>query len=134
VLIYPIAGTEMNNYSYNAYGKVVPFGKARVQWLLKQLAVAPQSLNDKRLVLGNNELRNLPRTTVITAEIDPVMFEGKLYGHKLEAENIPTRYQNFDGVLHDFFGMDALLPEARKAQDTAAEQLEAAFRIAGREG
>ncbi len=60
------------------------------------------------------------------------MFEGKLYGHKLEAENIPTRYQNFEGVLHDFFGMDALLPEARKAQDTAAEQLEAAFRNAGR--
>jgi len=134
VLIYPIAGTDMNNYSYNAYGRVAPFGKARLQWLFKQLAAGPQSLGDKRLVLGNNELHALPRTTVITAEIDPVMFEGKLYGHKLEAENIPTRYQNFDGVMHDFFGMDALLPEARKAQDTAAEQLEAAFRLAGREG
>jgi acetyl esterase/lipase len=134
VLIYPIAGTDMNNYSYNAYGTVQPFSKARLQWLMKQLGVTQQLLNDKRLVLGNNELRDLPRTTVITAEIDPVMFEGKLYGHKLEAENIPTRYQNFEGVLHDFFGMDALLQEARKAQDTAAEQLEAAFRNAGREG
>jgi acetyl esterase len=134
VLIYPIAGTDMNNYSYNAYGKVLPFSKARLQWLQKQLAATPKDLTDKRLVLGNNELKDLPRTTVITAEIDPVMFEGKLYGHKLEAENIPTRYQNYEGVLHDFFGMDALLPEARKAQDTAAEQIEAAFRNAGRGG
>ena len=134
VLIYPIAGTDMNNYSYNTYGNALPFSKARLQWLFRQIATTPQALTDKRLVLGNNELRDLPRTTVITAEIDPVMFEGKLYGHKLEADNIPTRYQNFEGVLHDFFGMDALLPEARKAQDTAAEQLEAAFRNAGREG
>jgi acetyl esterase/lipase len=133
VLIYPIAGTEMNNYSYNTYGNVVPFSKARLQWLFRQVAPTPEALRDKRLNLGNNELRDLPRTTVITAEIDPVMFEGKLYGHKLEADNIPTRFQNFEGVLHDFFGMDALLPEARKAQDTAAEQLEAAFRNAGRE-
>lgn len=132
VLIYPLAGTAMNNFSYNAFGAVAPFGKATVQWLLKQ-AVAPSALEDKRLNLGYNDLKDLPRTTIITAEIDPVMFEGKLLGHKLEAENVPTRYQNFDGVLHDFFGMDAVLPEARKAQDTAAEQLEAAFRNAGRE-
>ena len=133
VLIYPIAGTEMNNYSYNAFGKVQPFGKARAEWLLKQLVSTPQQLKDKRLNLGNNELKDLPHTTVITAEIDPVMFEGKLYAHKLDAENVPTRFQNFDGVLHDFFGLDALLPEARKAQDTAGEQLEAAFRNARRE-
>jgi acetyl esterase/lipase len=133
VLIYPIAGTEMNNYSYNAFGNAEPFGKARLQWLLKQLVATPQALTDRRLNLGNNELAGLPHTTIITAAVDPVMFEGKLYGHKLEAENVPTRYQNFDGVMHDFFGMDALLPEARKAQDTAGEQLEAAFRNAGRE-
>lgn len=133
VLIYPIAGTDMNNYSYNAFGDVEPFGKAAVQWLLKQ-AVPEASLRDRRLNLGNNEFKGLPRTTIITAEIDPVMFEGKLLGHKMDAEGIPVRYQNFDGVLHDFFGMDALLPEARKAQDTAAEELEAAFRNAPRGG
>ncbi|MET0292527.1 MAG: alpha/beta hydrolase [Steroidobacteraceae bacterium] len=132
VLIYPIAGTETNNYSYNAYGKAEPYGKARMEWIFRQIAADPKLLKDKRLNLGNNELKGLPRTTVITAEIDPVMFEGKLYGHKLDADGIPTRFQNFEGVVHDFFGMDALLPEARAAQTTAAEQLEAAFRNAAR--
>ena len=42
------------------------------QWLLKQLVSTPQQLKDKRLNLGNNELKDLPHTTVITAEIDPV--------------------------------------------------------------
>ncbi len=134
VLIHPFAGTDLNNYSYNAYGRAQPFGKAQVQWLLKQLTTDAGALKDRRLNLGNNELKGLPRTTVITAEIDPVMFEGKLYAHKLDSEGVPTRFQNFEGVMHDFFGMDALLPEARQAQATAAEQLEAAFRNAGREG
>lgn len=134
VLIYPFAGTETNNYSYNAYGKAQPFGRPQAQWLLKQLTADTNTLKDGRLNLGNNELKGLPRSTVITAEIDPLMFEGKLYAHKLDSEGVPTRFQNFEGVMHDFFGMDALLPEARQAQATAAEQLEAAFRNAGREG
>lgn len=134
VLIYPIAGVEMNNYSYNTFGKAVPFGKSTVEWYLKQYVTTADALRDKRLNLGNNDLKNLPRTTILTADVDPVMFEGKLLGHKMDAEGIPTHYQNFEGVLHDFFGLDAVLPEARKAQDAAAEQLEAAFRNAERGG
>lgn len=132
-LIYPIAGTDTNNYSYDVYGAVEPFGKATMLWLLDQ-AVPAAARGDRRLILGNNDLANLPRTTVVTAEIDPVMFEGKLLAHKIEAENVPTRHQNFEGVVHDFFGLDALLPEARRAQDMVAEQLEAAFRSVRRAG
>ena len=62
------------------------------------------------------------------------MFEGKLLAHKMDAEGIPVHYVNVEGVMHDFFGLDAVLPEARKAQDTVAEQLEAAFRNAERGG
>lgn len=133
VLLYPIAGTAMNNYSYNAYGSLPWFGEATMKWVFAQLG-GPEILTDRRLNLGNVELANLPRTTVITAGIDPVMFEGKLLAHKIEAENVPTRHQNFEGVVHDFFGLDALLPEARRAQDMVAEQLEAAFRSVRRAG
>lgn len=104
-----------------------------MKWVFAQLG-GPEILTDRRLNLGNVELANLPRTTVITAGIDPVMFEGKLLAHKIEAENVPTRHQNFEGVVHDFFGLDALLPEARRAQDMVAEQLEAAFRSVRRAG
>ena len=100
-----------------------------MRWYLKQ-AINDKDLEDKRLNLGDFTLRGLPGTTVITADVDPLMFEGKLFAHKLESSNVPTRYVNFEGVTHGFFGHDAVLKEARSAQAVVAEQLVAAFRVA----
>jgi acetyl esterase len=54
----------------------------------------------------------LPRATVITAEIEPLRSEGKGY---------PDRH--YDGVAYEFFGMGALVPDARRAVRQAADGL-----------
>lgn len=126
LLIHPIAGSYTGSYSYNRCEFAKPLNKATMEWYLKQ-AINPRDIDDHRLNVGNSELKDLPRTTIITADVDPLMFEGKLLGHKLESTNIPTRYMNYEGVTHGFFGMDAVLREARQAQSLAGEQLVAAF-------
>ena len=131
LLICPIAGTYMGSYSYNRCEFARPLNKAIMAWYFKQ-AVGPKDLDDRRLNVGNFELKNLPRTTIITADVDPLMFEGKLLGHKLESTNVPTRYMNYEGVTHGFFGLDSVLREARQAQALAGEQLVAAFETAAR--
>ena len=128
-LIHPIVGTDTGSYSYHRNEQSEPLSKAGMRWYLKQ-AINDKDLEDKRLNLGDFTLRGLPGTTVITADVDPLMFEGKLFAHKLESSNVPTRYVNFEGVTHGFFGHDAVLKEARSAQAVVAEQLVAAFRVA----
>ena len=129
VLIHPIVGTDTGSYSYNRNEQSEPLSKAGMRWYLKQ-AISEKDLEDKRLNLGDFTLRGLPGTTVITADVDPLMFEGKLFAHKLESGNVPTRYLNIEGVTHGFFGLDAVLKEARSAQAVVAEQLVAAFTVA----
>ncbi|RYD20728.1 MAG: lipase, partial [Spirochaetia bacterium] len=69
----------------------------------------------------------LPPATVITAEIDPLMSEGKTLSEKLAAAGVKASYQNNEGVTHEFFGMDAVLDDAKRAQDFAAKDLREAF-------
>jgi acetyl esterase/lipase len=77
--------------------------------------------------LVDANLKGLPPTTVITAEIDPLRSEGQLLAERLKAAGVETTYQNFPGVTHEFFGMDAVVSAAANAQDFAAKDLRAAF-------
>jgi acetyl esterase len=72
-------------------------------------------------------LKGLPPATVITAEIDPLMTEGKAYADRLKKEGVTVNYRHFTGVTHEFFGMDAVVPKAKEAQQFAADELTKAF-------
>lgn len=80
------------------------------------------------LNLVEAKLAGLPAITVITANIDPLRSEGKAFADELEEAGVKTHYKNFDGVTHEFFGMDAAVRKAAAAQDMAAKDLRAAFK------
>ena len=61
---------------------------------------------------------------MITAEYDPLRDEGEAYAHRLDAAGVPVDLQRFDGVIHGFLGMEALVPEA----DTAMARIGAFLR------
>ena len=73
--------------------------------------------------LVNASLKGMPATTVITASLDPLMSDGQMLADKLKAAGVATKYQNFEGVTHEFFGMAAVVPQAKKAQKLAAAEL-----------
>jgi acetyl esterase len=125
-MICPVIGTDTASYSYNRTEECRPLNKAAMRWSLHQ-AIDAKYWEDKRLNLGDFNLQGLPVTTIVTADVDPLMFEGKLFAHKLESSNVPVRYRNVEGVTHGFFGLDALLPEADDAQAFVAAGLREAF-------
>ena len=73
------------------------------------------------------EAARLPPATVITAQIDPLRSEGKEYADNLREAGVPVNYHDYEGVTHEFFGMGAVLDQAREAQRFAAEGLHQAF-------
>ena len=71
----------------------------------------------------------LPPATVITADIDPLRSEGAAYAQRLASAGVKVDYRNYPGVTHEFFGMVAVLDDAKQAVSQAALGLRTAFGI-----
>ncbi|MCX2491890.1 alpha/beta hydrolase [Pedobacter sp. PF22-3] len=128
VLIYPIAQADMNTKSYKMYANAKPLNKAMMSWFMEKYLNSTIEAQDSRISLINADLKGLPSTTIITAEIDPLHDDGVMLADKLKAAGVKVETKNYEGVTHEFFGMSLIVPEAKAAQTYAADQLKAAFK------
>ncbi|RSK50755.1 alpha/beta hydrolase [Hymenobacter rigui] len=127
VLVYPIAGYDMNTPSYQKNAQAKPLNKPMMAWFFDKYLRNAADGKNPMISLVNANLKGLPPTTVITASLDPLMSDGQMLADKLKAAGVATKYQNFDGVTHEFFGMAPLVPQASEAQDLAAGELKNAL-------
>ncbi len=128
VAVYPVAGTNLDTPSYQENEKAKPLSKAGMEWFFKHEAASEADLKDPRLDLVKAaDLKGLPPTTIITAEIDPLRSDGEMLAESLGKAGVKASIQNFEGVTHEFFGMDAVVKDAAAAQDLAAKALKGAF-------
>ena len=126
VLVYPVADSDLTTPSYRENADAKPLSAAIMKWFFEH-AATPADAKDPRLAPLHADLAGMPPTTVITAQIDPLRSEGEAFAKKLEAAGVKTNYRNFDGVTHEFFGMGAVVPEAKAAMAVAAADLKAVF-------
>ncbi|MFD2287290.1 alpha/beta hydrolase fold domain-containing protein [Pedobacter petrophilus] len=128
VLVYPIAQANMNTESYKMYENAKPLNKAMMTWFTEQYLTTMIEGQNPKISLVNAKLKGLPPTTIITAEIDPLHDDGTMLANKLADAGVKVNSRNYEGVTHEFFGMAAVVPEAKAAQAYAADQLKAAFK------
>lgn len=125
--VYPIANSDMNSESYKKNANAKPLNKPMMAWFTKNYVNNMAEAKDPRITLVAANLKGLPATTIITAEIDPLQSDGMLLIDKLKAAGVKVDSKNYDGVTHEFFGMGAVVPEAKDAMAYAASQLKSAF-------
>lgn len=128
VLVYPIAQSNMNTESYKLYTDAKPLNKAMMSWFTENYLTTMIEAQNPKISLVNANLKGLPATTIITAEIDPLHDDGVMLANKLSDAGVTVNSRNYEGVTHEFFGMSILVPEAKAAQAYAADQLKAAFK------
>lgn len=133
VLVYPVANHAFDTASYQENANAKPLGKAGMQWFFKHYLRSEKDGDNPMLsLLKATDLSGLPPATVITAQIDPLRSEGKAYADKLKEAGVKVDYQNYDGVTHEFFGMGAVVPDAKRAVKQAAGGLRGSFETLAR--
>lgn len=128
LIVYPMAGTNLDTPSYRENAKAVPLDKPSMEWFYANLTSSPADMQDPRLdIVGKADVKGLPSATLITAQIDPLQSEGLALAEKLKTAGVQVDAKNYEGVAHEFFGMGLVVGKAKEAEEVAIKNLKAAF-------
>lgn len=123
ILVYPVAGNDMETESYRENANALPLNKPFMQWFVRHVFESEAQTADPRINLVAADLAGLPPTTIIAAEIDPLRSEGAMLAERLEVAGNDVLYKCYEGVAHEFFGMGLIVKDAAAAQGTVAFEL-----------
>ena len=128
LLVYPVLNYAFDTESYKKNESSKPLSAEGMKWFFKYYLASPEDGENPRLsILRRDDLKGLPPATIVAAEIDPLLSEGKAYADKLQAAGVPVTYHLYPKVTHEFFGMGAVIDEGKEAMTLASQQLTAAF-------
>jgi acetyl esterase len=130
LLIYPVidAACDTPSYSENAEGYFLT--RDAMQWFWNHYV---RNDADRRhpyaSPLRASNFAGLPAALVITAEFDPLRDEGERYAERMRAAGTPVQLTRYDGMIHGFFAMSALIDQGRTAIQQSATALRTAFKL-----
>lgn len=128
ILIYPVTNAALDSPSQQQNRDAKPLSTAGLQWFYaRYLNGADDGANPRFSVLREPNLAGVSPALVITADIDPLRSEGRAYADALRAAGVYAEHMNFEGVTHEFFGMGAVLDQARLAVTVTGVLLKLAF-------
>ena len=128
LLIYPVTNCTFDTISQQQNNHAKPLNTPMLSWFYEKYLSRPgDGANPVFSILRTEDLSGLPSATVITAELDPLRSEGEAYAECLQRAGIDVDYKNYEGVTHEFFGMGAVLDQAKLAVEQAAMSLRIAF-------
>lgn len=131
LLVYPFVDASrkaLNAPSMIENKNAKPLSRALVAWFDKYALPSLKAGDSPKYSPLYANLKGLPPATVILAEIDPLRSQGMAYATKLQRAGVPVRWHLYRGVTHEFFGMGAVVPQAKEAVAFGAQGLKMAFR------
>lgn len=124
LLVYPVAGSDMNTASYRDSANAAPLSKAGMMWFVNHVFANPADATDPRIdIYKRARLAGLPPTIIINAAADPLRSDGELLAAALTRAGVKTTRKVYPGTAHEFFGMDAVVANAKAAQIFAGREL-----------
>lgn len=127
ISVYPIATTAADTPSKKQEAAAKPLNTPAMAWFFDKVLNNDGDKQDPRLNLVAADLKGLPPTTIINAEIDPLRSDGDMLADKMKSAGNDVTHKVYAGVTHEFFGMDAVVAKAKEAQDFAVSQLQKGF-------
>lgn len=128
LLVYPVTDHDFATASYVANGDGYLLTKDMMSWFWGHyLNTEDDAKNPLASPLRAKDLSGLPPALVITAEFDPLCSEGEAYADALAAAGVRVTRTRYPGMIHAFWQMLAVFPDASTAATQAADALRLAF-------
>jgi acetyl esterase len=108
MLVYPVTDIANRAASYSENGEGYLLTAAAMEFFIDCYAPErSQRLDPRASPLLDTSFAGLPKTLVITAELDPLRDEGEAYARALEAAGVDVTLVRYDGAVHGFFQMSS---------------------------
>lgn len=127
LLAYPVADLTLSHPSIEENAEGFFLTKATMEWFVAHYLGSADPKDAKVSPLHADDLTGLPPALVITAELDPLRDEGEAYAARLQEAGVPTQLIRYEGQIHGFMSMPAMLDDAKDALDRAGAALRAAL-------
>jgi acetyl esterase len=128
LLVYPATDMTRSAASHRENGEGYLLTTELIDWFMAHYFGPAGDLRHRDASpLFVEDLSGLPPALVITAEFDPLRDEGEAYADRLRQAGVNARASRYDGMIHGFFGMDAVFDASKKAIDEAVAALQDAL-------
>ena len=122
VLVYPVTTCDLDRGFDMTYEGHILF-RDELQWHQDNYLRNPADATDPRVAPVLADVAGLPPAVVVLAECDPIRPQGVLYADKLRAAGVPVDVYDAATLVHGFFGLDELFPEAADAMTFVGDRL-----------
>lgn len=129
VLVYPVTTCDLDEGFDMAYEGIMLY-RDEMQWHQDHYLADPGEASNPRVAPLLADLAGLPEALVLLAECDPIRPQGDLYAKALAASGVAVAVYDAPTLVHGYFGLDELFPEATDAMDWTATHLRRAFGMA----
>ena len=123
VMVYPV--TDLSSFatpSYQEFGEDHYLTKSEMEWFREHyLRNMDDARNPHASPLLARDLSRLPPALIITAECDPLRDEGEAYAKRLTNAGVPVTYTCYPGMIHPFFSLSGVIPQAFDAIQQVAD-------------
>ncbi len=125
--VYPIANSSMTLPSRMDSANAKPLNAAMLPWFGYYYSKTKADQMDPRINLVKANLKGLPPTTIVNAQIDPLRSDGETLAAAMRAAGDKVEQRTFPGVTHEFFGMGTVVRGAYDAEMYGFGQIKKTF-------
>lgn len=123
LLIYPSTEIRSARPSRDKYAEGFFLDRGTLQWFFERYLPGVDTEDWRVSPMRAASLAGLPPMLVIGAEFDPLVDDCAAFAERVRAEGGVVEYRMFEGVVHGFYALGKLFPEAREAMALSARTL-----------
>ncbi|MBS0272881.1 MAG: alpha/beta hydrolase [Proteobacteria bacterium] len=128
LLFFPVTQIGNETASLREYAEGYFLERKTLDWFYANYLPAGADRKDPRISpLAAADVSGLPPAYVMLAGFDPLHDEGLQYAERLRAAGVPVTVADYSDMVHDFIYLQAVLPQAADALNSAAKALKTAL-------
>lgn len=127
VLVYPVIDHRFDTPSYAANAEGYSLTLDGMRWYWDHYLGGADGSHPDASPLRADSVAGVAPALVVVCGLDPLRDEGVAYAERLRTAGVPVELSEYEGMIHGFVRMNAVIDRSRDLQDEVARHLAAAL-------